>query len=160
MEHPTFKRIPLLLPGQLRVDLMFMLNIPLTLHLLYPHHAQLVVSIKLGEKSSSQGWSYCDENWQNLLIAYWKHLFIQFGHFQSIIYFHSKAYIRLTTHSPSHNYNYKWQTILVTRHHSGVKGVSPHFNTFSDFENYAYFIIYCHSTLINHVAMSLIKIFK
>ena len=37
MEHPAFKRIPLLLPWHLRVDLMLMLNIPLTLHLLYPH---------------------------------------------------------------------------------------------------------------------------
>ena len=38
MEHPTFKRIPLLQPRHLRVDLMLILNIPLTLHLLYPHH--------------------------------------------------------------------------------------------------------------------------
>ena len=49
MEHPTFKRIgkSLLLPGHLRVDLMLMLNIPLTLHLLYPHHVFIIFCVCL-----------------------------------------------------------------------------------------------------------------
>ena len=44
MEHPTFKRIPLLLPRHLRVYLMLLLNIPLTL---YPHHVFIIFCVCL-----------------------------------------------------------------------------------------------------------------